>query len=54
MKQISFVKDIGSIVTNVRSSSDRIGFVIGQGENAEEAVKICEKALEKIRIEVEE
>lgn len=54
MKQISFVKDIGSIVTDVRSSSDRIGFVIGQGENAEEAVKICEKALEKIRIEVEE
>ena len=53
IKQISFVKAVGETVAEINSSNARAGFVIAQGETAEEAVKICEKALEKITITVE-
>lgn len=53
IKQISFVKGVGETVTEINSSNARAGFVIAQGETAEEAAKICEEALEKITIIVE-
>ena len=53
VKQISIVRGVGETVTEINSSSARVGFVIAQGETAEEAVEICEKALEKITITVE-
>lgn len=53
VKEITFVKNAGDSVGEVNSSTDRVGFVIAQAENAENAVKICEKAIEKIKIEVE-
>lgn len=52
--EISFVHDIGETVGTIGSSIDRIGFVIAQGENAENAASICEQVKKTINIEVEE
>lgn len=54
VKEISFVKGIGDTVGDIDSSVDRIGFVIAQGEHANEAEKICEEAMKLIKIEVED
>lgn len=53
VKQISFVKTVGDTVTEINSSGARVGFVIAQGENADDAVAICEKAISSIKIAVE-
>ena len=53
VKEISFVKNIGDRVENIGSSVDRVGFVIAQGGNADEAEKICEKAIKQVKILVE-
>lgn len=43
-------KKIGDLNLGIKSSGDRIGFVIAQGDNAKEAINICKKAIEKIKI----
>ena len=53
VKEISFVKNIGDQVGSIDSSVDRVGFVIAQGDNADEAEAICEKALDIINITIE-
>ena len=53
IKDISFVKNIGDQVGSIDSSVDRVGFVIAQGDNADEAEAICEKALDIINITIE-
>lgn len=53
VKEISFVKNIGDKVGNIDSSLDRVGFVIAQGDSADDAEAICEKALSMISISVE-
>lgn len=53
VKQISFVKTIGDSVTEINSSGARVGFVIAQAETADDAVAICEKAIDTIKITVE-
>lgn len=52
IKEISFIKNVGDIVGNINSSVDRVGFVIAQGESADEAELICEKAIRTIEITV--
>ena len=52
IKQISIVHDIGSTVEEIKSSIDRIGFVISQNETALDAIKSCEEAIKKIKVEV--
>ena len=52
IKEISFVKTVGDEVGKIDSSVDRIGFVIAQGESADEAESICESALSQISIVV--
>lgn len=52
VKQIEFVYEIGENVSDIKNSSDRIGFVIAQADTAEEAIKICEKAISMIKIEI--
>ena len=47
------VKNIGDAVGTIGSSTDRVGFVIAQADNADEAEKICQKVLELFKIEVE-
>jgi biotin carboxylase len=52
VKEISFVKNVGDQVGSINSSVDRVGFVIAQGESADDAEKICERALNRIEIVV--
>lgn len=51
IKQISIVHGIGEKITDITDSGSRMGFVIAQGENADDAAQRCEEALTKIRIE---
>lgn len=53
VKEILFTKEVGDFVKNITSSSDRSVCVIAQAETPEEAVAICEKALEKVHLEIE-
>lgn len=53
IKQISFVKTIGDTVGKINCSVDRIGYVIAQGTNANEAITICERVLDCIKIKME-
>lgn len=50
VKEISFVKSVGDKAGDINSSTDRIGFVIAQGDTASEAVEICEKAMSMVKI----
>jgi biotin carboxylase len=54
VKQISFVRNVGDIVGEINSSSDRIGFVIAQAKDAESAINVCEEANARITVCVEE
>ena len=52
VRQISFTKEIGEESTPIHCSNDRIGFVIAQAENAEEAIEICEKVKKQISVKI--
>ncbi len=53
VKQITFTKTIGEVSTPIECSNDRIGFVIAQGQTAEDAVEACEKAMDLVTITIE-
>lgn len=53
VKEISFVKNVGDKTGEIGSSTDRIGFVIAQADTPEEAVKICERAISSVTINVD-
>lgn len=44
----------GDTIFQVNNSANRLGYVIAQSENAEEAIKICNKALNEIEIVISE
>lgn len=50
--EISIVKKVGDATCEIGSSTDRAGFVIAQADTAEDAVKVCEKVLEMVKITV--
>lgn len=52
VKEITFVKNVGDRVGSIDSSVDRVGFIIAQGKDADEAETICEKAIKSIVIEI--
>ncbi len=52
VKEISIVHQVGETIGEIGSSTDRVGFVIAQGETAEAAVKMCEMAMKTIEIEI--
>lgn len=52
VKQVTLVKEIGDTVGEIGSSVDRIGYVIAQGATVGDAVEICEKAINQIKITV--
>lgn len=52
VKQVSFTKGINDTLYEVKNSSDRVGFVIAQGDNANSAKLSCEEAVRKICIEL--
>ena len=51
VKEISFVKNVGDTTGEIGSSTDRVGFVIAQAQNAEKAVEVCDKATSVISIQ---
>lgn len=53
IREISFTKGVGDTVGNIGSSTDRVGFVIADGEDRNAAAEACNKALELIKIVVE-
>lgn len=53
VKEVNIIHDIGSKIEEIKNSTDRMGFVISQADTPNEAIKICEKAISKIKIEVE-
>ena len=48
--EICFTKQIGDVVGHIGSSSDRIGFVIAQGDDATAAIESCNNAINKVEI----
>jgi biotin carboxylase len=52
IKEIIFTKNVGDKIKTIQSSVDRIGFIIAQGTDAEEAINICELARNQINIEI--
>lgn len=52
VKQVSIVHGVGETITDITDSGSRMGFVIAQGNDADDAAVKCEKALEKIKVEV--
>lgn len=48
--QISIVHDVGEEVRTIRSSVDRIGFVIAQAENADAAIRASETGRDLIKV----
>lgn len=52
VKKIVFTKHLGDSISDIQSSTDRIGFVIAQGRNSQEAIKMCEEAINIIDIRV--
>ena len=52
VKQVSIVHGIGETITDITDSGSRMGFVISQGTDADDAAEKCEKALETIKVEI--
>ena len=50
VQEISFVKQAGDTVDEIGSSTDRVGFVITQGENADMAVVGCQEVVNIVTI----
>lgn len=51
VKEVILTKSVGEKVESIKSSLDRVGMVIAQGKNAQEAIEICEHAIKEIIIE---
>lgn len=52
VNEVTMLKSVGDTVGYFKNGSDRIGYVIAQGDNAAEAIHICEEALKMIHIKV--
>ena len=53
VKQVSIVHGIGEKITEITDSGSRMGFVIAQGKDADDAAKNSDKALQLIRVQYE-
>ena len=48
--EVTMLKEVGSECHYFKNGSDRVGYVIAQGENTADAIAICEKAIDIIKI----
>lgn len=48
VKQVSIVHGIGEELKEIKSSTDRTGFVISQADSVDEAIRECEVAISKV------
>ncbi len=53
VQQVSIVHGVGETITEIDSSTARMGFVIAQGNDADDAERICESARNTICCVVE-
>ena len=53
VKEVSFTKQVGDVAGQIGSSTDRVAYVIAQGETVERAVAACEAGLQTIKVSVE-
>lgn len=53
VQEISFTKQVGDTTGEIGSSTDRAGFIVAQADTAADAVSVCEKAGETVRIQVQ-
>ena len=53
IQEITITKPIGAEISDIGSSTDRIGFVIAQADTAEDAAEVCGQAIKTITITVE-
>ena len=53
VKQVSVVHGVGEQVTDIVDSGSRMGFVIAQGSDADDAEKKCEMALKTIKVGIQ-
>ena len=53
VKQISIVHGVGEEITEIVDSGSRMGFVIAQGKDADDAVDKCKVALAAIKVEIQ-
>lgn len=53
IRQISIVHGVGESVGEIDSSGARMGFVIAQSGTAVEAVRICQRAMDTVKITIE-
>ena len=54
IKQISIVHGIGENSVEIKSSVDRVGFVIAQAEEPQIAIERCENAMSVIKIDIKQ
>lgn len=52
VKQVSIVHGVGETVGIINSSAARMGFVIAQGDDRNNAISLCQKAMEAIKITI--
>ena len=50
IRQVSIVHDVGDVASEIKSSSDRVGFVVAQGDTPMDAVTECSVAIGMIDI----
>lgn len=50
VKQVSIVHGVGDFANCIQSSTDRVGFVVSQGDTADEAISRCNTAISLINI----
>ncbi len=53
VQQVSIVHGVGETVTEIDSSTARMGFVIARGDDADEAEGICERVKDEIMVTIE-
>lgn len=52
VEEIRINKGIGETVGEIENSIDRVGYVVARGDDAEQAARICRRAMDMITIEV--
>ena len=52
VKHVEIVKCLGETLTPIRSSRDRVAYVITQADTAQDAIRMCENALGKIKFDI--
>lgn len=54
IRQVSIVHGVGTIVGEIESSTDRVGFIVAQGDTASDAAIKCEEACSKVKFSIED